>query len=92
MKTKITVAVLFLLFAAGCATCPQVTPTIVEVPVPVMAPPLPMPDTPEWKSPDADPANPNEYVRALVYDLIEAWKWGTEMQHVIDSHNRSLSE
>ena len=88
---KIILITAVLVFA-GCATCPPPEVVEVQVPIPVQAPPLPVPETPDWQTPDADPSDVNAYVRALVHDLVASWKWGVEMKHVIESHNKVMSD
>lgn len=93
MTTKsITICVIavIMILSAGCAsTC---DPVVVKVPVPIYAGPLPVPETPTWETPGADPSDVRSYVRALVHDIIEAWRWGTELRAVIDAHNEVISD
>ena len=94
MRTKtllICVFVVIIILSAGCSSV-KCEPEIVTVPVPVYADPLPVPDVPVWETPSADSSIPSAYIRALVHDLLEAWRWGTELQHVIESHNKVIAD
>jgi len=93
MTTKsvtICVVAVIMILSAGCAsTC---DPVIVKVPVPIYADPLPVPATPAWHTPGADPSDVNSYIRALTHDVIEAWRWGVELRHVIEAHNKAIAD
>jgi len=92
MRNNILFVMAAVLFTTmGCATCPPPDVIEVPVPVPVQAPELPMPDVPVWKTPITDPTDPNAYIRALTSDLVKAWKWGSELRHVIEAHNEALA-
>ena len=86
--------ILFVSWASslGCASTQPCDPIVVEVPVAVAAPGLPVPEVPEWQSPTADPSDVRAYVRALVHDILNAWAWGTEMKHTIEAYNEAQDE
>lgn len=87
---KYLCAFLMIVALGGCAT--TCDPVIVEVPVDNPGAVLPIPSTPEWQTPEADPSNPREYLRALTHDLLKAWKWGAEMRHIIQAHNSTIAQ
>lgn len=90
---KRTAALLLLLVALGaCASNKVPEPQIVYVPVYEPPPALPLPDAPEAKTCDADPADWREYLRAMIEDLLAAWAHIAELRHIIDSYNDSRSE
>lgn len=86
-------AALMFIVASGCVTTiPPCDPVVVEVPVDNPGSVLPEPATPEWQTPEADPDDVRGYLRALANDLLNAWKWGAEMRHVIESHNSTIAQ
>jgi hypothetical protein len=82
-----------LILAAALAACasapPAPPPELVEVPVFIPPPELPIPEPPAWRSPSADPSDSAAYVKALALDLVDAWRYALELRQVLEAHNEA---
>lgn len=86
----VLLALLAISSLTGCQTAKTpCQPEIVYVPVYEPPPELPLPDAPEWATCAADPADWQEYLRAMTQDLLSAWAYVAELRHVIEAYNAS---
>lgn len=85
---------LLLVLALGLAACastprPAPAPELVEVPVYIPPPELPIPEPPAWRTPSADPEDSAAYVKALALDLVDAWRYALKLRQVLEAHNEA---
>lgn len=88
----VVVGLMAVLGLAGCASSrPAPPPELVEVPVYTPPQPLPIPAPPAWRTPSADPEDPEAYLEALVSDLLEAWRYAVELRQVLEAFNEAAA-
>ena len=78
--------------SVGCASSrPPTKVEVVEVKIPVVIPPpeIELPPMPKWESPNADPEDSREYIRAMVRDLLNAWAHIEELRWLIETTNEA---
>jgi len=89
MRRHTIVLALLLVVLGACAHTKIPPPETVYVPVYQAPPELPLPVAPEWQTCDADPTDWQAYLKAMATDLLEAWAYIAELQHVIEVYNES---
>jgi len=91
-RTTVVLVVLLAVLLGACASKPIPKPEIVYVPTYMPPPELPMPAGPGWETCEADPADWQEYLRAMTEDLLAAWSYIAELQHTIEAYNAARSQ
>lgn len=89
MRRHTIVLVLLAVTLGACTHAKPVNPPCDPTYIPVYQTPpaLPLPEEPDWKTCTADPADWQSYLKAMAEDLLAAWAYMAELEHIIGSYN-----